>query len=437
MIPLLKHPQLSSCLPRGKYRIWSFVIALIGFFWLLTPRLQGVYIDHLHKEDGSIFLSESLKNGGDLFNVYTGYLHVYPRGIANICSLNNPEYFSHCTALSVAAIRVALFFLLLMLLNPYVKNVWWAIAAAALVIFGGSGQQEVLGNITNLRWFLDVGATAALLGSFTTIPGILLALFLMIGGALSDPLTIALLPIALWRLIVLPARAKIVPLVFFPIILIHIMLLEPHARTSVILDLLSAPITFLNALVVRGMTVPLTGESAAQLSVLLVGAFLTSLATVTIFVYTVWTCYKQAPLPTKIMSFLLFSAGILFLTATMNFATLDIISVNNGVAKASRYSLIASIFVPASILILLSWAEEGLYQKISKIVFCGLLVVGSLVDSRGDEWSTRGPSWSETVQEVRKECANAKLETVKVPITPQGVPKEWSATLTCKWVTSY
>lgn len=56
-------------------------------------------------------------------------------------------------------------------------------------------------------------------------------------------------------------------------------------------------------------------------------------------------------------------------------------------------------------------------------------------DFRGDPWNTRGPKWAETVSDARAQCQTSTEDQV-VPITPQGVPMQWTATVTCKWVSA-
>ena len=179
-------PTKESSLPDARRaRCALLVLAAVGFAWLLTPRIYGPFTDHLHKEDGLIFLSGD-QAGESLLTTYTGYLHVGPRLVTQTCTAAPPEAFAACVAGGSAGFRVALMVLVFAVLSPYVRRWGWALGAAGLVIFGGIGQQEVLGNVTNLRWFLDTAATMALLGSFKRLGLIILASALLILGVLSD-----------------------------------------------------------------------------------------------------------------------------------------------------------------------------------------------------------------------------------------------------------
>lgn len=281
----------------------------------MTPRLYGNFAGHLHKEDGTIFLSEHLQGHG-LLDLYTGYLHLYPRTITSICSAAPAEAFSYCVSGSSALIRVGLFFLLLMVVSPYAKNRRWSLATAALVIFCGSGQQEVLGNITNLRWFLDLGATVALLGVFRSAPGIILASFFVIGGTLSDPLSLALLPVALWRLLVLSGRAKVVPFLYIPAFITHVLMIETSARQSALLGLLGSPVEFFESVIIRGPGIALLGESGSQAGVSIVGPMLMTCAVLIVLVVLVAVVLTVVPHDSRIFVGLLMCAGVAFLIAT-------------------------------------------------------------------------------------------------------------------------
>ncbi|MBB5511437.1 hypothetical protein HD598_000124 [Neomicrococcus aestuarii] len=381
-----------------------------------------------------IFLTDALQDN-NLLATYTGYLHVYPRIIAELGTLLPPQYFSLYIAAAVALIRVALFFLLLGVLGPYAKTWRWGIAAAATVLFIGSGQQEVLGNITNLRWFLDIGATLALLGVFRSWGWRLLGLFFLWGGVLSDPLSLALAPIALWRVITLRGSERILPTLYFPAFLLHVLIIDTDARESALSSFLAVPVEFFSSIVVRVLTVPLLGETGATVGVMTTGALITAVMTLVLVALVFLVSWKQSPLQTRLMACLLFAAAFCFFLATINFANLDAISVSSGVAKVSRYSLMPAVLIPSALLVLLSWAHGSWVTKTVKIAFCSLLIIGSGVDSRGDEWSTRGPEWNRTVSEVSDICStDTRLTSVTVQITPEGTPKTWTATLPCDWV---
>ena len=273
----------------GRQHLTYLAVLLAGTIWLMVPRLYGAFTAHVHKEDGEIFLHGSL-TGASLLERYTGYLHVVPRLISNACAQGPAEAYPVCVASASASLRLLLALLVIVVVTPCTRAWWAPLACGALALFGGVGQQEVLGNLTNLRWFLVVGATFALLGALRRPGHVLLGVLFVTGAALTDPLAFALAPVALWRLAALSGRQRLVPAAMLLALMLHGALIDTTARSS------------------------------------------------------------------------------------------------------------------------------------------------SLLDSRGDEWATRGPSWPETLTQARRTCQEEGVTTVTVPLTSQGVPTPWTAVLTCQWV---
>lgn len=424
----------STLPPERPAKIALGLLAALGLVWLMTPRLHGPFTDHVHKEDGLIFLSGQ-QAGDSLLATYTGYLHVGPRLITEACALLPPEAMATCLAGGSAGVRVALAVLMFAVLTPYVRGWAWAMGAAALVIFGGIGQQEVLGNVTNLRWFLDVAATIALLGAFRRLWLIVLAAALMALGVLSDPLALLLAPVALWRVLALEGRARIVPALFFPVAAVHLLLLNPSARDSYLTDFFLDPLLNTQNIVVRSMTETVLGETGTTVAVNVLGATVVTAVTLAGFLALYAYGVRKLDGQQKWMVLLLGVGGLLFLMATVNFIDPKEIDVAQGVARASRYALIPSLLIGASIMVLLSDYPRSMWGRATLITTSTLIVLSSVVDSRGDEWATRGPTWSDTVKQSQHACLTG-AERVTVNVTPQGVPLDWTADLQCTWVGS-
>ena len=201
----------------------------------MVPRLYGAFTAHVHKEDGEIFLHGSL-TGASLLERYTGYLHVVPRLISNACAQGPAEAYPVCVASASASLRLLLALLVIVVVTPCTRAWWAPLACGALALFGGVGQQEVLGNLTNLRWFLVVGATFALLGALRRPGHVLLGVLFVTGAALTDPLAFALAPVALWRLAALSGRQRLVPAAMLLALVLHGALIDTTARSSSLLD---------------------------------------------------------------------------------------------------------------------------------------------------------------------------------------------------------
>ena len=102
----------TSHLPRGRrQRIITALVLVGGFLWLLVPRAHGALTQHLHKEDGTIFLAEVLRDL-PLLETYTGYLHLGPRLSAEVCAALPGAALAPCAAVASAGTRAALFVLI-------------------------------------------------------------------------------------------------------------------------------------------------------------------------------------------------------------------------------------------------------------------------------------------------------------------------------------
>ncbi len=418
----------------GRQRLTYLAVLLAGTIWLMVPRLYGAFTAHVHKEDGEIFLHGSL-TGASLLERYTGYLHVVPRLISNACAQGPAEAYPVCVASASASLRLLLALLVIVVVTPCTRAWWAPLACGALALFGGVGQQEVLGNLTNLRWFLVVGATFALLGALRRPGHVLLGVLFVTGAALTDPLAFALAPVALWRLAALSGRQRLVPAAMLLALMLHGALIDTTARSSSLLDSLrDDPTGLAGTVVVRGPAEAALGESVSQALTNLLGTGVFSVLVLVGYALVLLVLLPGAPAQTRWLVALLLAAGTAFLAATVNFADLSTILPSQGLANASRYALIPSLTIGPALVLLVDRAGPG---RLARAVSGGLVLVmalGCVADSRGDEWATHGPSWPDTLTQARRTCQEEGVTTVTVPLTPQGVPTPWTAVLTCQWV---
>lgn len=413
-------------------RTVAAVVLGAGFLWLLTPRLYGSFANQLHKEDGSVFLTDQ-QRGAALTETYTGYLHVGPRISAEVCATLESNAFAPCVAAASAGTRVAVALLMLTVLLPHLRNYWWALAAACLPVFGSIGQQEVLGNITNLRWFFDVAIVVGLLGLFRRPATAVLATGFVAVATLSDPLAVVAAPLALWRLLTARGWGRTVPAGYIAALAVHLLFLSPSSRPVEWQSIAASPVTFVQNFVIRSLTETLLGESGSQLSVNVLSALPIALATVLAVVVFFACSWRFLATDQRFLVVVLGGSGALFLLATLCFTDPQSVDVALGLSRASRYALAPSVLIGSAVLVVLSrLPRRGPWRVVTCVVVI-LLVLSAVVDSRGDEWSTRGPSWMSTVERAEQECA-AGRSTATVPVTPQGVPTDWTATVNCSWI---
>lgn len=431
--PWFHGPIAPSTLPsERRQRLLAVVVFAVGAVWLMIPRLYGSFADHLHKEDGLIFLSDH-QAGKTPFETYTGYLHLGPRLITDLAALLPPEYFAPCVAACSSFIRLTLAILMFSVLLPYVGRWYWALIAASLPLFGGIGQQEVLGNLTNLRWFLDLGVVFVLLGNFRK-PGLtFVASAMLLLGVFSDPLTLLVFPIALWRFFALSGRSKLVPAVYFPAAVAHFLLLERSARSSFLAGFFGEPQLWTQNIVVRGATEAIFGETCTQLMLRVVGAMPVVVVTVLLLIVFGLAVRRHLVMQVRWVVLLLGIGGLLFTVATLNFSDPHLVDVQRGLGRASRYALIPSVMIGSALVVALSHLPTSRWKLALSWSLLGVMALGSLADSRGDSWATHGPTWSDTIRDARDRCSDGR-DGVTVKVTPQDVPISWTADLQCDWV---
>lgn len=235
--------------------------------FLMLPRPSGWVGFHVHKEDGTIFLSDFLARGwSSLFEVYSGYVHVFPRLVAGVTVTLLPlDYFPVGIGIVMALVR-AWFTVLAWPLFTRATGSWrWGLACASTFLFLPVGQQEVLGNITNLRWF-GVAVTAMILLSAFRGPGLAVAGGLTAALAvLSDPLALLLAPLAIVRLLRASRWGFVTPGIYLMGSLVQAVLMRPGERAIGSSEsILSDPIDGMVQTLVRGVDVGVLGLTPTQ-----------------------------------------------------------------------------------------------------------------------------------------------------------------------------
>nr|NLI49512.1 hypothetical protein [Propionibacterium sp.] len=434
----------SDAAPDSRSRRTLAVVAVLGFAFLLLPRPTGLVAEHLHKEDGMIFLTDYLREGfGGLFAIYSGYLHVGPRLIVGSCAaVLSPEALTGCIAASTAGVRALATMLAFWVFLPYARSWRWALTAAAgAFLFLPNGQQEILGNVTNLRWILVAATATALLGVFKRWPQIILASAFAVLGALSDPLALVLAPLALVRLLTARGRSLLVPVTYGTAALVQFLMMRSGDRAvagdqSVFANLSDAAIQLL----VRGVAVTQYGLTGTEALMMAGGARLAVAATA-LPIVTVVLALRLNRTNRPLVGFLLLwcTAGLGLLGVTFVFADMKALALTDwwSPASASRYSALVGFFLtPALVLASASlWDKRplALAPRVLALATLAALVLACAADFRGDSWNTHGPKWADTVYQARVQCQSSRDDQV-VPITPQGVPMPWTATLTCEWL---
>ena len=429
--------------PQGKTPfIWFFFITVLGFAFLMLPRSVGWRGDFLHSEDGQIFLTEFLANGwSSVADVYAGYLHVTPRLLTGTCAtLIGPDGYAACVAGSANLVRVSLMFLAFPVFSAYARSWRWGLtAAAATLLFLPAGQQEVLANFTNLRWFLLFGAFLALIGVFRSAWLIALATVVALVASVSDPIPLLLAPLALWRAIGLKRWSKLPSLALMAGGIVHLVALEPGARgeRGGFLDLITDPQETVGQILVRGPLTTQWGVTLSQDLALSLG-FPLAIATLLFTGILVWLGWRarQTADPAVPFAVLLTLLGVGFLLVTLSFPASYIKLADFwSLSQPARYSALTGLFLTPVIVLVASRAWKSKFVPrlsrawvVAAFIIFGIAVLG---DSGGDGRSTDGPTWHESLTLGRQLCASGTDD----PQVPNAAAFEgWQTTLTCEWI---
>ena len=425
--------------PRGRRAAWWFVaIAVLGSLLLLVPRVHGWTGYYLFAEDGQVFLTEYLKSGfGTLFTTYAGYLHLVPRAITAGCaSLAGPDAFAMCIDGGSVLVKVAVMAMAFPVMTAYAKSWRWGLAAASMVLLLPVGQQEVLGNLTNLRWFLLFGAFCAVIGVFRKAPGALYAALLALVAALSDPMPMLLAPIALWRLIAARGWARLPGAALLIGSAIHLLFLDPSQRDQRggLSDLVEVPSQTIAQVLVRGPLVNQLGMTWTQDLLRLVGVPLAvgTLILTLVLVLVAWRARtpRDAAFP---FAAVLAVLGCGFLLVTLSFpATYIALADIWSPSQPARYSVLTGLFLAPATVLLISraWKKPG-FSRFWAVLMIAVLSFAYIGDFGGDARHSSGNSWPRSLELARSECQGGASEAVVVT-NPDY--EGWRTTLDCGWL---
>jgi hypothetical protein len=422
--------------------LWFVIVVVVGAASLLVPRTTGWTGAYLHSEDGQVFLTEFLQGGfGTLFQTYAGYLHLVPRTITATCgTLAGPLGFAACINVGSVLVKAAIMVVAFPVLSAYARSWRWGLAAAALgLLFLPVGQQEVLGNLTNLRWFLLAGAFFAVIGVFRARWLVVFAAAVALLAALSDPMPLLLAPIAIWRLVGMRGWARLPSVLVLVGSVVHLLMLDASARgeRGGIAELLAVPSQTIGQLLVRGPLTTQWGMTLTQELMLRIGVPL-AIATLVLLLVLVVLAWRGRQIDDPAVPFVILLAvlGTGFLLVTIAFpasyiALADIWSPS----QPARYSALTGLFLTPALVLLLSraWssARDPVLGRVWTLVMGAVLVLAYVGDAGGDARNTDGPTWAQTVATAEELC---RAGTVDPSLPNSPVYEGWHTTITCTWL---
>jgi hypothetical protein len=428
--------------PSGKLpALWVAIVSIVGFIFLIVPRTSSWTVERIFAEDGQIFLTQSLENGfSGILDTYAGYLQFVPRTISLACTQVGPDDYLVCTSISSHFIRIIGMILVFPVLVRFAPNWKWALAAASSFIFIPVGQQEVLGNISNLRGFLVPLAFFAILGVFKNPVWSVVISIVIFFSVLSDTLVIFMLPFAVWRFLSVNNWWARLPSIALGIgAVIHVALVDTAGRETrgSIWDLIDSPSQTVAQLLVRGPLVTQIGMTGTQDSLWYLGVIPSVLILIVpaVLLIIAWR-QRSKPDPTLLLIGLLGVVGAAVLFVTLSFPASYIALPDIWApGQPARYSALTAMFMTPALILLIAqvWVRNPgkVLARSFAILSSGLLVLGIVWDSGGDARHAAGTPWLTIVEQGRQSC----LETgVDPSFTTTPDYEGWQTKLTCDWL---
>jgi hypothetical protein len=406
---------------------------LLGFaaalgFLLLTPA-GWARLDHLWAEDGARFMVDAVTVPAfsNLVTPYGGYLHTFPRLVAELVALLPLEWTAAGFAIAAAALRAAVALITFAASSAYLRSVPLRFALAALVVVLPAGNSEPLNNMTNLHWFLLYGLFWALL--WRTAPRVPMALFVFL-AAVTSPLVFVLTPIALLRLAV-PRRE--LPIAFLTGMLAQgaVMLFSeraPYSQDAV------DPVQVLLASLLRVPVTAFTGsEQVARIypeygNLPIIAALV--LAAVPIAAGLRWGNPSGRLLVVLGAGY---SALAIVVCLTVNWIAVLQVQQPEVVMIGQRYSALPCLFLFTAIAVGLDAVPARRWERLAVVAgrsVIALAVVASIVlHLRALSPVLTGIPWDESLAKARAQCAQGSQDA-----RLEHEPTDWFFMLPCRYV---
>jgi hypothetical protein len=202
------------------------VVAAVGFVMVATAlqlwRLSDENVfETVWYEDGTVFYRDALDGPltETLARSYNGYGHALPRVLAEVGSWLPPEWYSAWVAVSstlvVSLLALFLYFASAPLLRAPLRRGILAGSVLVLPVL----PLEVLATLSNLQWTLLIACVFAVLFPVEGWAGIAVRALVVVVAALTSPLSLLLVPFAVYQLVAFTrhrpqARKLVVPALY-------------------------------------------------------------------------------------------------------------------------------------------------------------------------------------------------------------------------------
>ncbi|HVM00014.1 MAG TPA: hypothetical protein VM324_12045 [Egibacteraceae bacterium] len=363
------------------------------------------------------------------------YFHVYPRVVAELSTLFHPVRAAEIFVLAAAATAGAVAVTVYRASSGHVREPLLRALLGALVVLSPVAGNELMNNLANLQWYFCLAAFWVLLWRPSTVLARVWQVFLLAVAALSAPLTVVFVPLALLRVV---ARRRHPAELVAPVVFLAGTALQ---LVSMLRATLPAGPAFDAGLAVQtyaqrvALTALVGDRHAGRLweahgwlwpvvAVLVLGAFVA---------YAAGRSKARTRWPA--LAATVTSVGFL-VVAVSGRAGWDTIVWDAGSQHflMGRYLLVPVALAQAVVVLALDDAPErvadGTWRRLAAVV-AGLLVFGAGADYTAVNQRSDGPEWRAGIAEAAEECRTTPgLEAAEVKAAP--VLLDFAAAIPCE-----
>jgi hypothetical protein len=419
---------------RGRSGDWVWLITAVvaAACFLLRWRGSPGADDVIWAEDGSEFLQAELTHptASNLLRPYAGYAHLVPRVVAALVSEMPLSMWATAMAVASVAIRVAAAVVAYQATKAYIADTRLRLALAAVFVTLPVGGLETLNNIANIHWFMIPAAALILLWRPRSwIVSIAGALWI-IATVMSDPLTVLLAPLVLWRLLAVRDWREHAPTAAFFLgsVVQGLVVLGAPPRAGG--D--ASPVEVLEGFGLRVLTGWLFGVELSFTLVIMVG-LAGAIAVGSFVTATVIAPAIRNAGPRRQLAFAMLAESALFFIVAGLFTASGVFIPESGLpqlAAAARYSVVGILLLaPAIVAGLDAWLDSRKSASLGRVglaAVASIYLIGVAQTYGSDVISSSAPPWRDVPAVIEKACADGVPEAV-VPIAPDT----WAIRIPC------
>ena len=407
-------------------------LAVLGVVLLLLRLGWSAPLDSVWAEDGKVFLQGALHDSlpEAVGTTYAGYLHLVPRLLAELVALAPIESSARLLAVSGACLIVLCAFVVWRASAGHLPDPRLRATLAALVVLVPIAGPESLDTIAYVQWYMLFAAFWLLLWRPSSLPCAIAAAVFVALTAMSAPLSLILMPIAVLRAVATRDRRD----------------------AAIVLGYGVGAVVQLAAIVAANSDQPAAGWDADLLPAYLVrvvGGFLFGLygdrglwevfgwvfvvALAAVFAALIALAVRRRG-PARALSLVALGLSILlFLAAGYQRDLGDALMWPPGDSDSNqaRYLIVPVLLLVSFALVQLQQRPSGLpagrWRSLQTWLIAAAFAVA--LSSFYVGHGARGePRWSDSLDQGRGECSGSSRGSAVVPLTPPG----WTMRVPCR-----